>query len=124
MSLKKYCYLFCLVAIFAVPGEGAEETESVFKGAVRRDRRSSKTLQADRQLEAYLATSAGETDAEGGGGGEARAAALAAGSLVQEGGGAAGSALSRSLLVQEEYLVLFLDLSRCVRERGVAILLK
>ena len=106
-----------------LPGEGAHETESVFKGATRRDRRSSKTLQADRQLEAYLATSAGETDIEGGGGGEARAAALAAGEhfSLQDGGigigaGAvdldAGAALSRSLLVREEYLVMFLDLAR------------
>ena len=104
------------------PGEGAHETESVFKGATRRDRRSTKTLQADQQLEAYLATSAGETDVDGGGG-EARAAALAAGEhlSLQGGGGGigagtadldAGTALSRSLLVREDYLVMFLELAR------------
>ena len=115
-------------------GEGAHETLSVFKGASRRDRRSSKTLEADRLAEAYLAGLALEETGGQQGGNEAVTTATIAGMSSGVGGGgtqagmaslmflsgpaaavvAPGTLMARSMLVDSEYLGLFIDMCRCL----------
>ncbi|GAX74553.1 hypothetical protein CEUSTIGMA_g2003.t1 [Chlamydomonas eustigma] len=76
-------------------GEGAQETESVFKGAFRRERRSIKTLEADRKAEEYLSS-------------------LSAKSSTAPW----STSLTRALMSQEEYLMVFIQLNQALIEGG------